>query len=223
MIRPFVTSFLILISFVLYNSQAVAQQNVTVDIDTITLIKLQPGMPMRDLKVRVDEKIDTVIWGGPQGAGMLKFTKSFMGFPGEFRVATENGYLTQITFNTSLKNQEEVKEATKKIAAAFEKTYGPPDERYNNVYQSTKWRGSYLSLAIQSMDNSNYVSVVLAGKPKPSRPVPPPAVTPSKEAIEEAKETKQEEILKPTRKRPTKEAAKEVTTKKTTSRKATRK
>lgn len=135
-------------------------------IDTISVAKIQPGDALRDVVVRVDEKIDTMIWGGKEGASILKFTKPYYGFPGEFRIATDGPYVSQLTFTTTFKSAEETKKAFEKLSDIFTKAYGPSTDQYKNVYNQIKWRGAKQSIAIQNQDGNNYVSVVLAQMPK---------------------------------------------------------
>jgi hypothetical protein len=139
-------SFFIFVFFTLLVSGLRAQP--TVNYDTISMSGIRAGEPLRDLGVNVLAPIDTMLWGGDDGASLLKFDGKYLGLNGEFRIATQGTIMHQITFSVMSKD-------------SIEKKYGEPDDSYTNVYKMVRWMGQKQSYSLQSKDGTNYVSIVL--------------------------------------------------------------
>jgi hypothetical protein len=152
-------SFFIFVFFTLLVSGLRAQP--TVNYDTISMSGIRAGEPLRDLGVNVLAPIDTMLWGGDDGASLLKFDGKYLGLNGEFRIATQGTIMHQITFSVMSKDSIEAAKVFTKLETMLQKKYGEPDDSYTNVYKMVRWMGQKQSYSLQSKDGTNYVSIVL--------------------------------------------------------------
>lgn len=125
------------------------------------MARLTAGEPLRDLAVKVVVPIDTLLWGGEDGASLFKFNGKYFGQPGEFRLATQGTLIHQITFSVQSRDSNDAARLFENLDALLEKKYGHPNEGYTNVFRMIRWKGKRQVLALQTKEGTNYVSVIL--------------------------------------------------------------
>ena len=59
------------------------------DIDTISILGLTPGLDGKLVGSHISSKIDTLMWSN--GIGIVKFSGSYLGKKGEFRIVDDKG------------------------------------------------------------------------------------------------------------------------------------
>lgn len=132
-----------------------------INFDTITLARLSAGEPIRDIAVKVIAPIDTLLWGGQDGASLLKFDGNYFGQAGEFRIGTQGSFIHQITFSVRARDSNDAARLFENLDAMIEKRYGNPNEGYTNVFKVIRWKGKRQALALQTKEGTSYVSVIL--------------------------------------------------------------
>lgn len=158
MIQRFSVALLVMLSFSTIRAQG------HVAIDTVHLGGLDLNTRAADIGVFAGCRIDTMLWGGEAGASMFGFKWSYLGEPGEVRVATENGLVSQLTFVAATKDSVQAASRYRKLSAKMEKQYGDPDEEYANRYRFETWHGKRAQLSVKTMDGANYLTVTLSAK-----------------------------------------------------------
>src|SRR3954463_11874736 len=87
--------------FCSFASNAEAQSSAPFEIHGI-----HPGMITREVVLHAHAPIDTMIWGGEDGASILAFKGEYLSDTGEFRVGTEGVNVSQVSFISKQRKPE---------------------------------------------------------------------------------------------------------------------
>jgi hypothetical protein len=141
-------------------------------VDTTRLSNLAPGLEARFIESYANgEKIDTMMWGGHEGASILRFDGKFMGYRGRYIIGLKGDLIDQVSFNMIPMSKEEANEAYAKAKPALLAALGTPVEEYANVLRMATWRGKKQELKLQTKDDVAYMAIVLTyGPPPKSQP-----------------------------------------------------
>ncbi|MEP7236053.1 MAG: hypothetical protein ABI778_12230 [Ignavibacteriota bacterium] len=132
------------------------------DIDTVTIIRLSPGLDGDSLGARVVAKFDTLLWSDVAGVGIIKFAGTYYGNKGEFRIAYDKGFISQVSFVAPTHNAEETKKMYGLIAGELSGIYGPPDMSSKSPANEMRWEGLKQSIAVKAVDGTQYVTIALS-------------------------------------------------------------
>lgn len=137
-------------------------------VDTTRLSNLAPGLDARFIENYAQgAKIDTMIWGGEEGASILRFDGTFMGKRGRYVIGLKGRLIDQVAFNMIPMNKQEALDEFDRAKQALLNSLGTPVEEYANVLRMYTWRGKKLELKLQTKDDVAYFTVVLTYAPPP--------------------------------------------------------
>jgi len=122
---------------------------------------IHPGMITREVILQAHAPIDTMIWGGEEGASILAFKGEYLSDTGEFRVGTEGVNVSQVSFVSKQRKPESNDKAVQRMIVAITKLYGPPSQDYTNVYHIIQWDWAGLQLTLSTMEHGQFYSLAL--------------------------------------------------------------
>lgn len=132
------------------------------DIDTVSILGLTPGLDGKLVGLHVPSKIDTLMWSESNGIGIVKFSGSYFGSKGEFRIAYDKGFVSQVSFVAPTHNQEETSKIYQQLSQQLSDSYGPPDVESKNSMHEMRWEGMKQSIAVKAEDGRPYVTIALS-------------------------------------------------------------
>jgi hypothetical protein len=132
------------------------------DIDTVSILGLTPGLDGKLVGSYVSAKFDTLLWNETSGIGIIKFSGSYLGSKGEFRIAYDKGFVSQVSFVAPTRNQEETNKIYTQLSGALSSAYGPADIETTNEVHEMRWEGLKQSIYVKAVDGSEYVTVALS-------------------------------------------------------------
>ena len=132
---------------------------------------LKLGMITREIILYSHAPLDTVFWGGKEGANIFGFKGEWLGDTGEIRVSVDKNKITQIIFtsnhHTAVQNAKAVKGAVVQIG----KLYGSSED-YHNVYRIVTWKAGGEQLRLTTSDGGLFYTVTLSASQSASTPGP---------------------------------------------------
>lgn len=142
---------------IIANGQAIASRP---DIDTISILGLTPGLDGKLVGSYISSKIDTLMWSN--GIGIVKFSGSYLGHKGEFRIAYDKGFVSQVSFVVPTHNQEETLKIYGSFSQELSSGYGLPDVETKSGIHEMRWEGMKQSISVKAIDGSPYVTIALS-------------------------------------------------------------
>lgn len=137
-------------------------------VDTTRISNLAPGLDARFIQNYAEgAPIDTMMWGGHDGASILRFDGKFLGYRGRYVIGLKGELIDQVAFNMIPMSKEEANAAFDKAKPLFYQSLGTPVEEYANVLRMITWRGKKLELKLQTKDDVAYFAIVLTYAPPP--------------------------------------------------------
>ncbi len=130
------------------------------DIDSVSILGLTPGLDGILVSSHIPGKIDTLMWSN--GVGIVKCSGSYLGRKGEFRIAYDNGFVSQVSFVTPTHNDEETKKIYEQLSGELSNSYGPPDVQIANSIHEMRWEGIKQSISVKAVDETHYVTIALS-------------------------------------------------------------
>lgn len=127
---------------------------------SIDLHGLRPGMLTREIILNAHAPIDTMLWGGTNGASMLRFRGQIQKDSGEFRLSVEGSAIKQILFVSQTRDTAKTRVAFDKMHATLTKLYGPAEE-YHNTYHIWTWEKPGQQMKLSTMDRGLFYSISL--------------------------------------------------------------
>jgi hypothetical protein len=137
---------------------------------------LRPGMIAREIVLHSHAPIDTMLWGGEDGANILAFKGEYLNDTGEFRVGTEGVNVSQVSFISRQRKPEANEKAVQRAIAAITKLYGPLSQDYTNVYHIVQWNSGGFQLTLTTMEHGQFYSIALSKIQPLSTPGPDPEI-----------------------------------------------
>jgi hypothetical protein len=128
------------------------------DIDTVSVIGITPGLDGKLVGAHVSDKIDTLLWN-QDGTGIVKFPGYYLGTKGEFRIAYEQGVVSQISFVAPTHDSIETKKVYGLLSQELAGRYGVADIESVNSVHEMRWEGLKQSVSVKAEDGSNYVTI----------------------------------------------------------------
>jgi hypothetical protein len=138
---------------------------------SIEIHGLRPGMLTREIVLNAHAQLDTMMWGGANGASMIHFRGEFLKDSGEFRVSVEGPDVKQVLFVSQQRDTTKTRLAFDKMHAALAKLYGPAEE-YHNSYHIWTWQKPGQQMKLSTMDRGQFYSIVLVEHGSPLVPAP---------------------------------------------------
>ena len=135
----------------------------------IELHGLRPGMLTREIILQAHAPIDTMMWGGGNGASMLRFRGSIEKDSGEFRLSVLGPKIQQILFVSQTRDSTKTRVAFEKMQKAFAKRYGSAEE-YHNSYHIWTWEYPGQQMKLSTMDRGLFYSITLVEHSDPAVP-----------------------------------------------------
>lgn len=132
------------------------------DIDTVSILGLTPGLDGKLVASHVSSKMDTLMWSEANGIGIVKFSGSYLGSKGEFRIAYNKGLVSQVSFVAPTHNQEETSKIYTQLSQELSGGYGPPDVETTNAIHEMRWEGMKQSISVKAIDGAPYVTIALS-------------------------------------------------------------
>ena len=138
---------------------------------------LKPGMLTREIILQAHAPIDTMMWGGADGASILHFHGSIEKDSGEFRISVKGPKIEQILFVSQSRDSARTRIAFDKMHATLTKLYGDA-EQYHNIYHIWTWEKPGQQMKLSTMDKGLFYSITLVERgnklvPAPNNEVPP--------------------------------------------------
>jgi hypothetical protein len=130
------------------------------DIDTISVLGLTPGLDGKLVGLHVTAPLDTLLW--TNGVGIIKFSGNYLEYKGEFLIAYDNGFVSQISFVAPTHNQDETIKKYAQLSGELSNGYGPPDIETTNLVHEMRWEGLKQSISVKATDGTDYVTVALS-------------------------------------------------------------
>ena len=130
------------------------------DIDTVSILGLNPGLDGKLVGAHIAAKIDTLMWSN--GIGIVKFSGSYLGNKGEFRIAYDKGLVSQVSFVAPTHNDEETKKIYVQLSGELVNAYGPADVETKNSVHEMRWEGMKQSISTKAIDETQYVTIALS-------------------------------------------------------------
>lgn len=130
------------------------------DIDTVSIIGLNPGLDGKLVGAHIVAKLDTLMW--TNGIGIVKFSGSYLGNKGDFRIAYDKGFVSQISFVIPTHNDEETIKIYTQLSEELLNEYGPPDVQTTNSIHEMRWEGMKQSISVKTIDETKYVTIALS-------------------------------------------------------------
>ncbi|MDP4200592.1 MAG: hypothetical protein Q8922_09200 [Bacteroidota bacterium] len=124
---------------------------------------LRPGMLTREIILYSHAPLDTILWGGGDGASIISFKGECLHDSGEFRVSVEGPEVTQLLFVSKQRDSTHAQMAFNHTSAALDKLYGTP-EKYHNVYRIMTWEGAGQQLKLSTKDGGLFYSLGLTAR-----------------------------------------------------------
>ena len=132
---------------------------------------LKLGMITREIILHSHAPLDTLFWGGKEGASIFGFHSEWLGDTGEFRVAVDKNEITQITFTSNHHTAEQNRKAVEVIIVRIEKLFGNPEE-YHNIYRIVTWKAGSEQLRLTTSDQGVFFTTSLSASQPLSTPGP---------------------------------------------------
>lgn len=132
------------------------------DIDTVSILGLVPGLNGMMVSSLVSCKLDTLLWDDNNGIGIAKFAGSYLGSKGEFRIAYDKGFVSQVSFVAPTHNEDETQKIYRQLSAELREGYGPADVETTNAIHEMRWEGLKQSISVKAVDGTQYVTVALS-------------------------------------------------------------
>jgi hypothetical protein len=114
--------------------------------------------------------LDTILWGGADGASIVAFYGAYLNDTGEFRVAVEGPTVTQVTFISRQRDAKQNEKMWKAVVEKIRKMHGKPSEEYHNVYHIITWEGVGEQLVLTTSDKGRFYSIALSKPLQSSTP-----------------------------------------------------
>lgn len=133
---------------------------------------VRPGMLTREVILNSHAPIDTMLWGGVDGASILSFKGDFLDDHGEFRVAVQGPEVSQVTFISKSRGAAENTKVLKKVIEKLRQLHGKPTQEYHNVYQIITWESPGEKFSLTTSDKGQFYSIALTN-PNPPAIAPP--------------------------------------------------
>lgn len=130
------------------------------DIDSVSILGLTPGLDGILVSSHIPGKIDTLMWSN--GVGIVKCSGSYLGRKGEFRIAYDKGFVSQVSFVTPTHNEVETKQIYEQLSGELFNSYGPPDVQTSNSIHEMRWEGINQSISVKAIDETQYVTIALS-------------------------------------------------------------
>lgn len=130
------------------------------DIDTVSILGLAPGLDGKSVSSHIPGKLDTLMWSN--GIGILKFSGSYLNTKGEFRIAYDKGFVSQVSFVAPTRSDEEAKKIYTQLSGDLSNEYGPPDVQTTNSIHEMRWEGIKQSISVKAIDETPYVTIALS-------------------------------------------------------------
>ncbi len=137
---------------------------------------VRPGMLTREVILNSHAPLDTMVWGGFDGASILSFKGDFLEDNGEFRVAVQGPEVTQVSFISKKRSAADNAKVLGKVIEKLKKLHGKPTQEYHNVYQSVAWESPGEKFTLTSSDKGQFYSIALINPDPPT--VAPPVLIP---------------------------------------------
>jgi hypothetical protein len=131
------------------------------DIDTVTILGLTPGLDGSLVGSHVSERMDTLLWN-EDGTGITKFPGFYLSIKGDFRLAYDKGFISQVSFVAPTHNDTETKKIYSQISQELEGAYGVSDIASNTTIHEMRWEGMKQSISVKAVDGTPYVTVALS-------------------------------------------------------------
>lgn len=122
---------------------------------------LRPGMLTREIILQSHSKIDTMMWGGLEGASMLSFKGALDIDSGEFRISVVGPTIRQVLFISRATDTTHARLAFERIHMRLEKLFGRA-EKYVNDYHIYTWELPGQQMKLSTRDHALFYSIVLA-------------------------------------------------------------
>ncbi len=141
-------------------------------VDTTRVSNLTPGMEAKVIQSYAEgAPIDTMMWGGRDGASILRFDGKFLGYRGRYVIGLKGDLIDQVAFNMIPMSKEEADAAFAKAKPLYYQALGTPVEESMTPMRMIVWRGKKLELKLQTKDDVAYFAIVLTyGPPPKSQP-----------------------------------------------------
>jgi hypothetical protein len=137
-------------------------------VDTMRLSNLAPGMDARFIESYAQgAQIDTMMWGGEEGASILRFDGKFMGYRGRYVIGLKGRLIDQVAFNMIPMSKDEATGAFAQAETAYRQSLGTPFETYANVLRTITWQSKAQKFVLQTKDDIAYFAAVLTYAPPP--------------------------------------------------------
>src|SRR5512135_2472338 len=104
------------------------------NVDTLTLCGMHASQAASSLTKLAT--FDTLFWSSE--AGMLRSVNTLYGHTGEYRVAVQDGKISQVTFAIGAHNKDEAKKFFTEITSSITSRYGEPDV---HSVSEIRWEG----------------------------------------------------------------------------------
>ena len=150
----------IILFFLFSLSSAKVYPSTRPDIDTVSILGLNPGLDGKLVGMHIVGKIDTLMWSN--GIGIVKFSGSYLGSKGDFRIAYDKGLVSQVSFVIPTHNDEETKKLYAQLSEELSNEYGPPDVHTTNTINEMRWEGMKQSISVKAIDETQYVTIALS-------------------------------------------------------------
>ncbi|SRR5579883_516306 len=122
---------------------------------------LHTGMLAREVILHSQAPVDTMIWGGEDGASIFSFKGEYLRDSGDFRIGLQGTEITQVSFIARERSVEANTKIFNKVYSELKKIYGPPIEDYHNVYRIITWASATEELKLTTADQGKFYSVTL--------------------------------------------------------------
>ena len=132
------------------------------DIDTVSILGLTPGLEGRLVGSYIVARLDTLIWNYNDQTGIVKFSGGFLGSNGDFRLAFDKGFVTQVSFVAPTHNSTEAQSKYTLLSGELTNSYGPADIETANTVHELRWEGLKQSISVKFVEGSSYVTIALS-------------------------------------------------------------
>ncbi len=124
---------------------------------------LRPGMSTAEIFLFAHTPIDTLHWGGADGASVLAFKGIYLNDTGEFRLNVTGPDITRVSFIAKTRSADQNGAAYHRAIQKINKLLGNPAEDYHNKYRIVTWNAGAEQLVLTTADGGKFYSVALTG------------------------------------------------------------
>ena len=137
---------------------------------------LRPGMLTREIILYSHAPLDTLLWGGEEGATVIGFKGRYFNDTGEFRVNVKGNEIVQVSFISIQRSVEQTEKAVTHEIAEIKKIAGAPEQDYHKVYRIITWSSGHEELKLTTADRGRFYNIALTAPQPLSVPEPDPHI-----------------------------------------------